>query len=687
MTISEITTAVQPLEVISKLNETIPIVNASVPDATLSVTSTNSIQNKAVAQALNIKQDSATAVTHTATTAVGDTTTPVYIASDGTATALTYSIAKSVPSDAVFTDTTYSQGSGITISDNTISNSGVRSISQGSGNGAISVNTGGSSADVTVKGLGTSAFQDVSSSYSATGTTVINGTAVASAISGKQDIINDLSDIRSGASAGATALQPSDVTSSYSASGTAPVNGTAVASALTNINIDVDQTYNASSTIAQSGTAVAEALATINIPLVDQTYSASSTNAQSGTAVASAISGILPDQTGNEGKFLATNGTTTSWETVQGGSSTLFFTVTNPTLTPSSGICTWTITHNLGTQNIFVAVYDDDNTELFKNVTIVSDNVVNVTFNSDVTIVSGSYRAVISAGGGGSYSLPTATTSTLGGVKIDGTSITINNDGVISSTGGPFITVDSTLSSTSTNPVQNKVLYPSLSGYLPDGTTITVKTDGTGDFTSLADAISYLTNKWSDGSVTISIGAGTYSVSSAVNINGNKFNIPYLNISGNAVSDTIFNFSNSSSTGLIQASNINGCITLQKITINGAGSSVAGSRGINVISTHGAVYIQNVNVSNVNAGICIATLGRAWVSGCTISNCASGMWCGNASIAFCMNDTFSNCSGGMSLYKGAQIFLEGTGTFTNVTTPYSQTINTLTSNGIIYGSW
>ena len=52
-------------------------------------------------------QSTDTAVTHTASTAVGDANTPVYIASDGTATALSYTIAKSVPSDAVFTDTVY----------------------------------------------------------------------------------------------------------------------------------------------------------------------------------------------------------------------------------------------------------------------------------------------------------------------------------------------------------------------------------------------------------------------------------------------------------------------------------------------------------------------------------------------------------------------------------------------------
>ena len=46
-----------------------------------------------------------TGVTHTASTAVGNTITPIYVASNGTATALSYTIAKSVPSNAVFTDT------------------------------------------------------------------------------------------------------------------------------------------------------------------------------------------------------------------------------------------------------------------------------------------------------------------------------------------------------------------------------------------------------------------------------------------------------------------------------------------------------------------------------------------------------------------------------------------------------
>lgn len=39
-------------------------------------------------------------------------------------------------------------------------------------------------------------------------------------------------------------------------------------------------------------------------------------------------------------------------------------------------------------------------------------------------------------GGGGGYTLPIASTTTLGGVKVDGTTITANGDGVISAIGG-----------------------------------------------------------------------------------------------------------------------------------------------------------------------------------------------------------------------------------------------------------
>lgn len=54
------------------------------------------------------KQDKSTAVTHSANTAVGSTTKPVYIAANGAATPISHSINSDVPANAKFTDTTYS---------------------------------------------------------------------------------------------------------------------------------------------------------------------------------------------------------------------------------------------------------------------------------------------------------------------------------------------------------------------------------------------------------------------------------------------------------------------------------------------------------------------------------------------------------------------------------------------------
>lgn len=61
-------------------------------------------------------------------------------------------------------NTTYSAGTGISLSGTTFSNSGVRSIATGSSNGTISVNTNGTTVNVAVYGLGSAAYTD-SSAY------------------------------------------------------------------------------------------------------------------------------------------------------------------------------------------------------------------------------------------------------------------------------------------------------------------------------------------------------------------------------------------------------------------------------------------------------------------------------------------------------------------------------------------
>ena len=57
------------------------------------------------------------------------------------------------------------------------------------------------------------------------------------------------------------------------------------------------------------------------------------------------------------------------------------------------------------------------------------------------TIVIDGNGIISSTGSGGSgYTLPTASTSILGGVKVDGTTITINNNGVISASSSTNLT-------------------------------------------------------------------------------------------------------------------------------------------------------------------------------------------------------------------------------------------------------
>ena len=180
----------------------------------------------------------------------------------------------------------------------------------------------------------------------------------------KQDAISDLATIRSGAAAGATALQPNTAITgathtkiTYDANGLVTAGADLTASDIPDISATYQTKITSSNKIAASNISGLAAVATSNsyedlidkpyIPegvVVDQTYSAASTNAQSGTAVAGAIStkqdtlvsgtniktinnnsilgsgnisvDSLPTQTGQSGKFLTTNGTAASWANV-----------------------------------------------------------------------------------------------------------------------------------------------------------------------------------------------------------------------------------------------------------------------------------------------------------------------------------------------------------------------------------
>ena len=234
-----------------------------------------------------------------------------------------------------------------------------------------------------------------------------------------------------------------------------------------------------------------------------------------GTAVLAEVDGyvsapsVLPTQTGNDGKFLTTNGTLVSWATIPsvyvlptatttvlggvkvdgttitingsgvissvgGGTSgtiintsrTVFTATTNQTV--FTGVGTYTI--GTGQLRVYIAgvrqfptAYTETTTTSFTltagvaagtsvlaevdgytstpalySLPIATTTILGGVKVDGTTITINPSTGVIS--GSSTYSLPTATTSILGGVKVDGTTITINpSTGVISSAGGNMV--------------------------------------------------------------------------------------------------------------------------------------------------------------------------------------------------------------------------------------------------------
>lgn len=131
----------------------------------------------------------------------------------------------------------------------------------------------------------------------ATQTDLTNGLAT------KQDVISDLSDIRAGAAAGATAVQDANYVhtdNNFTNSDVTKLSGIE-AGAQANVQADWNQTDTSADDYIKNKPTIPPS------SVVDQTYNPSSTNAQSGTAVAGAISGVnqVPSSTsGDSGKVL-----------------------------------------------------------------------------------------------------------------------------------------------------------------------------------------------------------------------------------------------------------------------------------------------------------------------------------------------------------------------------------------------
>lgn len=137
----------------------------------------NSVENSAVTSSHKISGSGATTVTtDTSGNIIVSSTNTVYthpttsgnkhIPSGGSSGQVLKWSADGTAAWGTDNNTTYSAGTGISLSGTTFSNSGVRAVSTGTSNGTISVNTNGTTADVSVKGLGSAAYT-ASTAYAA----------------------------------------------------------------------------------------------------------------------------------------------------------------------------------------------------------------------------------------------------------------------------------------------------------------------------------------------------------------------------------------------------------------------------------------------------------------------------------------------------------------------------------------
>ena len=80
---------------------------------------------------------------------------------------------------------------------------------------------------------------------------------------------------------------------------------------------------------------------------------------------------------------------------VRGDIGVVAYTATNPALTTSSGVCTWSVAHNLGKKVAFNIVEVVSNEEIMATTIIPNDNTITVKIASAANIAAGKYKITV----------------------------------------------------------------------------------------------------------------------------------------------------------------------------------------------------------------------------------------------------------------------------------------------------
>ena len=115
-----------------------------------------------------------------------------------------------------------------------------------------------------------------------------------------------------------------------------------------------------------------------------------------GSDISGDIAGNAANVTGTVAIANGGTGATTAAGARTALGATTKFSASNPEIAPSSGIATWTVTHNLGTTDVVVSLKDLSNDAMVEaDVVTTSTSVVTISWNAAVTVDANSYRVVV----------------------------------------------------------------------------------------------------------------------------------------------------------------------------------------------------------------------------------------------------------------------------------------------------
>ena len=332
----------------------------------------------------------------------------------------------------------------------------------------------------------------------------------------------------------------------------------------------------------------------------------------------------------------------------------------NPLLVSQGGACTWTVTHNLGTEEVSCTLYEGDS-EVLASIDIISENTVSVRINSSANINANTYSIIVLAKGAAS-------------------------DSSGSGSGGGSITVDSELSEDSENPVQNKILYPCLSKFISSQEVI----EASQDRYELEGLFNYLNSNslFSDGPVQIKFNSGYYEAPGGFltfHVSNPNLNFKFIIGSGaNVYSNNTYN--NTDCFNITSGTDVEFYFESTGV-ISGKSESSA------IKSTYGTVRITGEShftnskyaLRAVDAGIIIAD---QYIN---IHDCDTAFFADGGTIII-KNDapwasprSLYNLEKGFEVAYGGVIKCKAEFSVNNVTTWTSQAIGTYTADGAIIG--